>query len=212
MKWQSVYLFGRLDETKAARLDAISHRRKHPKGTLLFMEGETPKELLLVTAGVVRVYKVDEKGTEITLHHFGPGSLVAEMAALEKIPFPASAAAETDVELIGVALEPFEQEFLNDPAVARSIIRSLCFKVKGLERALSRAITPSALQRTVRFIRENPELFTTLKQREIASLLGLAPETLSRVLRKLKDQGVVGRNGSEFVLLDPAKLALFTDA
>lgn len=211
MKWQSIYLFGTLDETRAARLEAISHTRRFNKGALIFMEGETPRDLLLVRSGVVRVYKVDNKGGEITLHHFGPGSLVAEMAALERVGYPASAVAETDAEITGVPLEVFEREFLNDPAVSRAIIKSLCLKVKSLERALSRAITPSALQRTVRFIRENPELFTTLKQREIASLLGLAPETLSRVLRKLKDDKIVGRRGAGFEILDSARLEVAGD-
>ena len=211
MNWQSVYLFGALGEEQTKRLDAISRSRAYPKGSFLFMEGDAPKELMLVVSGVVRIYKVDDKGGEITLHHFGPGSLVAEMAALEKIPYPATAVAETDVTVAGILLDPFEQDFLNNPAVSRAIIKSLCLKVKSLDRALSRAITPSALQRTIRFIRENPDLFTTLKQREIASLLGLAPETLSRVLRRLKDEKLVGRRGSEFVILNAPALAGFQE-
>lgn len=206
MKWQSLYLFGKLDEQKALELDKISTVRRFKKGSFVFMEGETPKELYAVISGVVRIYKVDDKGTEITLSHFGPGSMVAEMASLEKMPFPASAVAETEVELVAIALDPFEKDFLSDPQFARAIIRSLSFKVKSLERALSRAITPSAMQRTVMFIRENKELFTTLKQREIASLLGLAPETLSRVLRKLKDEGIVDRAKSNFVIMNEEKL------
>lgn len=212
MKWQALYLFGKLDEKKAAELEKISTTKRFKKGSFIFMEGETPKELYAVESGVVRIYKVDDKGTEITLSHFGPGSMVAEMASLEKMPFPASAVAETDVELVAIALDPFEERFLSDPQFARAIIRSLNFKVKSLERALSRAITPSAMQRTIMFIRENRELFTTLKQREIASLLGLAPETLSRVLRKLKDDGVVTRTNSNFVILDEDKLEFLCES
>jgi CRP/FNR family transcriptional regulator len=45
--------------------------------------------------------------------------------------------------------------------------------------------------RVAKFIYENGELFLKLKQNKVAALLNIAPETMSRTMRKFKEKGIV---------------------
>lgn len=45
-----------------------------------------------------------------------------------------------------------------------------------------------------------------MPKRAIAAQLSVAPETLSRVLRRLRDLGLVSQSGSVMNLIDPGRL------
>jgi len=108
------------------------------------------------------------------------------MPCLEHADYPATAVCETNVEMLLIDYDVFEKEFLKDPAISLNIIRSLSKKIKNLDMTFTRAVTMNASQKCARFIYENEELFLTLKQKKIAEILNITPETLSRTIKKLK--------------------------
>jgi CRP/FNR family transcriptional regulator len=60
-----------------------------------------------------------------------------------------------------------------------------------------------------KFIYENSELFEDLKQHNIASLLNIKPETLSRKLKEFKDLGIIENKGSKLIVKDKEKIKEF---
>lgn len=52
----------------------------------------------------------------------------------------------------------------------------------------------------------------SMARTEIANYLRMAPETVSRVLRRLSDEGVIAVNQREMLLLDPDRLAALAAA
>ncbi len=207
MELKKFYLFSTLSEEQIAQLQQLASLRHREAGTILFMAGERPRHLLLLQKGRVRVYRHDDRGTEVTLHRFGPGDLIAEMPALEKLPYPATAVCESSVELIVIALEPFEQMLSDSSALAGAIVRSLCKKIRHLEQALGRTTGGDATTRVATLLRDSPDLFASLRQHEVASSLGMTPETLSRVLGKLRSSGVITKRQGRYVVCDQKALA-----
>lgn len=206
MKLESFYLFSRLSGDQIAQLEALATVRRYEAGSVLFMAGQMPRHLLLLKKGRVRVYRHDDRGTEVTLHHFGPGDLIAEMAALEKMPYPASAVCESGAELVVIALAPFERILADSPALSGSIIRSLCHKIRHLEQAFRRTAGGGATARVAALLCDSTHLFDSMRQHEIASMLGMTPETLSRTLKKLRHQGLIEPTPKGFRICDRAQL------
>ncbi len=209
MKLNEFYMFEALGPKHLKRLEEISLYKKYKKGQLLFLEGERPDKLHLLTAGVLKVYKTDPKGNEVVMKHFHPVELIAELANLEHIPFPASAAFETDGEVLVIDYSRFESEFLQNPALSVSIIKSLTLKLRALNTVISQSMTMTSTGKVARFVYDNEGLFLELKQHKIASILNITPETMSRVIRKLRESGAIEKVGSRFSVIDRSKLQEF---
>jgi len=206
MDFKDIYLFENLKDEQLLRLKQLSSVKEFKKGVMLFFEGDEPKNLYILTEGVLRVFKSDFKGNEVVLKYFYPVSLIAELANLDHIPYPASAEFEEDSKMIVVNFTAFEKEFLNNPDVLLSIVKSLTKKLKGLEEVISRSLTMDSTSRVAKFIYENDDLFLELKQNKISAILNITPETMSRVLKKFKDCGIIEFRDRKFRIIDKKKL------
>ncbi|WP_240330166.1 helix-turn-helix domain-containing protein [Campylobacter fetus] len=56
---------------------------------------------------------------------------------------------------------------------------------------LQNELTLKSDAKVAKFIVENPDLFSTIKHTQIASILNIAPETLSRTISQFKQQGMI---------------------
>ena len=209
MELKDIYLFENLSAPQMDRLKQISISREYKKGNILFHEGDEPKSLHVLVKGALKVYKTDFKGNELVMKYFYPVSLIAELAHLDHIPYPATAAFETDGKVIALNFSAFEKEFLRNPDISLVIIRSLSKKLRDLEGVISRNLTQDATVRVAKFIYENEDIFLQLKQNKISSILNLTPETLSRTLKKFKDGGILENRNRKFLLLQKEKLREF---
>jgi CRP/FNR family transcriptional regulator len=203
------YLFESLKQPHLQRLEEISSVKEYKKGQFLFHEGDDPGRLHILIQGVLKVYKTDPRGNEITLNHFHPVALIAELANLEHIPYPATAVFETDGKVIAIGYGPFERDFLKNPEIAFSIIKSLTRKMITLNTVISHNLTMTATSKVARFIHDNERLFQGLKQHKVASILNITPETMCRVLKRLKESGAIEKTESRFGIVDRERLKGF---
>ncbi len=206
MDLKDIYLFKNLSGENLKKLERFSYEKEFKKGDLLFYEGEEPEYLYILTEGVVRVFKTDFKGHEITLHHFYPVSLIAELANFDRINYPASAEFETDGKVLAINFDMFENELLKNPTLSYEILKSLLYKIKILDNVIVQNLMMDAVSRVAKFIYEHEDLFNELKHNKIASVLNITPETLSRVLKKFRDQGILLKEKSHYKVVDREKL------
>lgn len=209
IKLEDFYLFENLGRAHLERLKEISSFKDYGKGRMLFFEGEAPESLNILVEGVLRVYKTDPKGNEVVLNHFHPVALIAELANLERMPFPATAVFETDGRVLRIEYDAFEMEFLKDPEISFSMIKSLTRKLKALNTVISQNLTMTSTSKVARFIYDNEALFTELKQHKIASILNITPETMCRALKRLKEGSAIGKPSGRFRVLDRERLREF---
>lgn len=191
MELSKVYFFSSLSQDQIKKIEKITKTKKYKKGEFLFFEGEKPKYLQILLNGIIKIYKTTQNGSEIIINHFYPTTMIAEMPCFEHMHYPATAVCETDAEILLIDYDIFEKEFLNDPAVSFNIIKSLSKKIKNLDETFTRTITMNALQKCARFIYENEKLFCDLKQKKIAQILNITPETLSRTIKKFKNEEIL---------------------
>ncbi len=208
-KLKNFYLFRHLDERQFARLEEISNIVDYKKGTILFFEGDEPKNMIVLLDGILQVYKTDQKGNKVILHHFFPVDMIAEIVNLEHMRYPASAEFETDGKALLIQYDLFEKEFLKDPEVAFAFIRSLSKKIKYLENVIATNLVMNSTARVAKFICEHGHEIATLKKSMIAADLNMTPETLSRILKKLSTLGLIEKKKDEIVILDREGLETF---
>jgi CRP/FNR family transcriptional regulator len=190
MNLKNIFLFKNLTDEEYNKIISFSTFKKLKKGDIVFYEGEKPKYLHLLLKGEAKVYKSDSKGNELVIHKFSPISLIAELANFNNNPFPASCKMETDGEILLINFEKF-REFIKKGDICMNIMSSLLKKMSYLDSMIHTNLILDTKTKIAKFIYENPEVFESLKQHNIASLLNIKPETLSRKLKEFKDLGII---------------------
>ena len=208
MNLREITLFERLDDAKLKEIDSFSTLHHLKKEEIVFFEKEPPAHLHILMSGIAKVYKSDKKGKEIVIHHFYPVTMIAELANLESMPFPASCAMESDGSILKVDFAEFKK-LLKDSDVCYEMLKSLTKKMKFLDNVILSNIILDTTAKVAKFIYEHDDLFLSLKQHKIASILNIKPETLSRTLKKFKDLGILENENNKIELIDKEKLQTF---
>ncbi|WP_301006356.1 MULTISPECIES: Crp/Fnr family transcriptional regulator [Helicobacter] len=192
-------------------LFSLGYKRFYHKEEILFFEGETPKQLFVLLSGKVRVYKTIEQSPktrsrnakkiakEQILHQICAPNFIAEMPIFLNQPFPASAACDEECEILEISLATFQKQCMGNPTFCRELVASLCNKIKMLESHIAQN-SLGLKERLMNFLHANETELAHLTQRQIAQKLNTSAESLSRVLRELKSQGVLNTQKGKIIL------------
>jgi CRP/FNR family transcriptional regulator len=135
--------------------------------------------------------------------------MVAEMATLENMNFPATAVATRDNTMVALVDRAKFLEILKDDSIfSFYIIRSLTKKIKHLEVAINRNLIFDTTSKVCSLIKENPEFIENSKNIQIANILNMAPETLSRTLSKLRKLNIIDKNNK---IINEEKINIFLE-
>lgn len=206
-------LFSGLDPDKIAELAAVAELRRRQKGRLLFRTGEPADGFYGVASGKVRIYRSSPSGKEHILHVFGPGEAFAEVVVFQGGVFPADAQTLEDSELLFFPRRGFVALLRDDPELAMAMLALLSsrlrFFVKKIEE-LSLKEVPARLAAHLLLLhaaQKKRRLDLELSKGQLAGYLGTIPETLSRVLRRMAEDGLIALDGQAVVLTDVERLA-----
>ncbi len=188
---KEIYLFRDLDDDTLEEISKITSVIKLSKDYILFYEGEKSKFLYLLTKGIIKVYKTSSNDKEIILKYFHANEFIAEVANFENIAYPATAQCFIDSEVLKIDFLKLKEIIYNNPKLAFIIQTSLIKKIRNLEKLVSLHIVLDSKERIAKYIYEQPEHFFNTKNILIAEILNISPETLSRMLKYFKDEGLV---------------------
>ncbi|MBT2133158.1 Crp/Fnr family transcriptional regulator [Croceibacterium sp. LX-88] len=190
--------------------------RKLRRGEVLFAAGDENTACATLLKGALKVTSVDEQGTERILAIVHPSGFIGELFApfahhdvvaltdSELCVFPRSEmgrAIDLNPRLSQALLRRSQEDLLQSrELLALSGRRSAPSKVAGLVMGIAEGASDSSCHAAREF--ELP-----LTRGEIAGMLGLTIETVSRALTKFERDGVIRRRGARGIeLLDPAQL------
>jgi len=202
MKLQNFYLFSNVDTQSLQNISRNIIEKKFSHGNIIFYKGDSSENLHLLVKGSVKMYKYNSNDEEILLHYFNDESLIGEMATFEDIPYPANCMAESDVTIWSIKKDDFILALHNNPNLALKIIFSMSTKIKILEQSIDLNISKNSMQRVVSLILYNKEIFEQRSRIKIASMLNMKQETLSRVIKKLKDSHAIAIKNKVITILN----------
>ncbi|WP_428329798.1 Crp/Fnr family transcriptional regulator [Mucilaginibacter sp.] len=160
--------------------------KKLRKKQYLLQEGNVCKYLCFVEKGLLRSYNVDEKGEEHMNMFAWEGWWTSDMYSFfsgEKAVINIDAIEDTEFLTINAAA--FEEMTLKVPKMDRYFRILFQNSLVTKERRLISAVTHSAEEKYTKLAESNPKLIQRVPQNLIASYLGLAPETLSRIRKNI---------------------------
>jgi CRP-like cAMP-binding protein len=190
-------------------------RRSVPAGVALFVEAG--RVALGVAAAETDQLTADGRATQAMEHQLGmvegPAWLEANAAVLN-LPSAVDAVTETAVLLRRVPLDDFRAALSSGSTAALALLTDMARAHRQqMELAVSR-LSKDAEARCAEWLLAHAEssdkgvcsVKLQLRKRLIAAQLGIAPETLSRVLRHLRERSLISGSGRVVNLVDPGGL------
>ncbi|RUM71761.1 MAG: Crp/Fnr family transcriptional regulator [Sulfurovum sp.] len=189
-KLKEISLFSTLDEEALDTLqsDMIVHHYK--QNSIVFFEGDRSIYLHILLEGEVKLYKTSPKGTQIHMHNFIAPNVIALFAAIEEIPFPATCEFVHDGMLGLIPLEKI-QLYRQNVNFSISLSSALSKRMKMLSNVFHKETIFTSEAKIADMLLHNTSVFSCCKNNEIASILNMTPETLSRILSKLKKKKLI---------------------
>ena len=189
------------------------------KGETIFLEGETCSAFYLVLEGRVKVFRVSPEGREQVLHDLKKGATFAEAALLNLGVYPASAMAEEPTRLLRIDGPGFLRLFREHERLASAMVASLSHWLLDLVARVEELSVVSAGARLAHYLVRVPSrtengvmvVELAMSKKELAAYLSITPETLSRMLRRWTDRGIVEVDRRKLKILDGRVLAAIAD-
>jgi CRP-like cAMP-binding protein len=150
----------------------------------LLKAGETCRQLSFIAKGLIKSYNVDDKG-EDHVNLFGwEGWWVSDFYSfLSANPAQLNIEAIEDTEVLQITLADYEALLVEVPVMERYFRILYQNSIVTKERRLMSSITHTAEEKYQHLLQHHPEIIKRIPQTLIASYLGLAPETISRIRR-----------------------------
>lgn len=157
-----------------------------PAGGFLIEEGKYCNHIAFLTAGRLRVYYHDMDGNEVTCYFVAPGQFISSYTSyLTHTPTREYIEAMEDADLFIIDRESMEElsERVPKLQIFRRVVAENLYLM--MERRITMLQSYSAQERYEKFLEENPDIILNVPLQYTASFLGITPQHLSRLRKKL---------------------------
>ncbi len=195
---REIPLFSELNQKQLEEISSIATLKRYYKEQVIFNPSQKGEHFFVLKKGKVKVYKTS-KGKEQIIKIFEKPALFGEAASFTGKNFPAWAEAIEDSEVVLIPRKDFINLMRQDPEIGMSLMSVMAQRLMYLTGVIESLSLKSALSKIASYIlkkvedeKREVEFSTNLAAME----LGLTKETVSRMLGKLKELGIIEKSKS----------------
>lgn len=185
------------------------------KNEIIYEEGHNSNFIYLIIKGIVKCHKLDELGKELTTALHKEDDLFGYTSFTQNIPYQETATGMSDVEVVGMSKSELVNVLNQNHKVTLELIQLLTDDLKVVKDQLLQMAYSSVNKKTATTIlkfaeklNRNPEDPIRISRNDLASVAGIATETLIRTMSNFKKQGLIEIEGRNIRILDLQKLKL----
>lgn len=190
----------------------------YPAAVELFPQGSTAREVYLIEFGLVKLFRLGQDGQELIVGLRSTGWILGAASVIIRKSHPVTAVTLTPCRIRRIPAHTFLTLLSSDAQLSWHLHQEHCqeiynqfsqlvglgcmsarHRLEQLLWQLTSALEPDESQKEIR-------LKLPLKYWEIAELIAITPQYLSRVLKQLQEEGIIIREKGEIVVSSPHKL------
>jgi CRP/FNR family transcriptional regulator len=210
---KSINFFDALDDKQIKYLVNISSIRSFNKGTIVYYESDIDYSLQFLISGLIKIYKIDKYDNEIFLYHIYPKNMISEFTSIDDTSIYCFSNAQfiENGSILSIDFKKFKRYFLDTKILSSAFIKEILDKSHQLQHIINRELVFDATAKVAFMLQNELDVFNSLKKTQIAFMLHIQPETLSRVLKKLIKNNIITQNeNKDYIIIDkPRLLAIF---
>lgn len=210
-------IFSSLLRNQKNKISCIMDLHRYRKKQILFLEGNPNHHIYAIKSGIVKIFKTTEGGKDHILKILNDGNLMAFDATYSN-EYNYSAEVIEDSEICMMKKDDFISLLKEDADLAIEIIKILTRELEEARCSIRDLTTKTAFQKVAWLLLSLPNIFSSandlkrtitlpLSRKELSDMLGLSPETLSRILSQFEQDNIVKISGKKILVLAPRKLA-----
>ena len=207
---RSIPLFGGLEEDALDEIADLLIDRRYPARSVIFEEGVPGDYMYVIKQGQVKISKLSDDGREKILEILGPGDFVGEMALLDGGPRSASVKSTEPCILLALSRQDFMALLRENPGISLELIRELTRRLRETDEQIRGLLFERVEGRTRRLLRRiardpvdgRPDRRATqpTTHQHLADQVGTSRETITRVLKELREEGWLERQGKRYLV------------
>lgn len=215
-------LFQDLDRQALQDILQYAQARTAEEGAFFFLEGNPATHLHILLEGSVKLTQVTPDGQQVILEVANPRQEFAVLALLEEIDYPVSAQAVKDSKALAWDKESLDVLMKKYPQIAINALYTVVhhtrefqrqvrdLSTKRVARRIARTLTRLASQ-TGKKTEEGVLIDMPLTRQDIAEMTGTTLYTVSRVLKKWEEKGLIKSKRAEITITYPHGLVVIAE-
>ncbi len=177
--------FTRLTEEEVGALTDSIVIKEIDKGDFLLREGQRNTNTFFILTGLVRQYKVIN-GEEITTNFFGEGQWIIALTSFSEDTISSDYLVCEERTSVVVGNEQKAQEIFRKFPRLETVSRAVMETVFAEQQKMFTSyLTDTPEQRYLSLLKERPDIIQRVPQYHIASYIGVKPESLSRIRKRI---------------------------
>jgi len=186
-------VFREIDESARKAIADQGVLRSIRQNKQIFFEGEKGLSFYLLVDGAVKLFKTGSDGHEVTMRVAKPKETFAEAILFENDLYPVSAVAVADSKVFTIQRSIIVR-MLESADFRHQFIAGLMKRIRYLANRILYLTTYSVEERFFEFLQdrygEQTSYDIRLSKKDIAAAIGTTPETLSRLILRMRKIGV----------------------
>ena len=186
---------------------------KVAEGNNVYEEGHNSNTIFLISKGVIKCHKLDEQGKELTTALYKEDDFFGYSSFTENTSYRETATAIKDSELKGLAKSELLNILNTNHQVTLELIQLLSDDLSGAKAQLLEMAYSSVYKKTANTIlkfadklNKNPKDPIRISRNDLASVAGIATETLIRTMSTFRKEGIIEIDGRNIKIINLEKL------
>ncbi len=205
---RSLNFFSSLNEEQIDKLISICSIRNYKNEYVLHYEKSKTDRLLFLVDGLAKAYKIDKHGNETFLYHIYADRIVSELSTFEDdylISYSNIILIE-DSKILSIEYPKFKEHFLDNGVLCTELAKEIIIQSKQLQDLVDREFIFDSVSKVAMMLATDIGMFNKLKRYDVSAMLHMQPATLSRVLNRLKRDGIIDIFHGEVKVLQRVQL------
>lgn len=214
---QLVPIFQELATEQLDTIESIVRHHHYQTGETIFSADDPLNQLMIVSAGQVKVYQLAANGREQLLYLLQSGDIDGEAALFENQRRTSFGEALVPTDICSIRREDFQELMQKYPSISINVLNVFGKRLTKLERQTTSTATESVEARLANYLTETAASLKTdtfklpLKKKDLATFLGTTPETISRKLTRFEQQGLITQKAGKTIQINDADQLLLAE-
>lgn len=215
-------LFRGVDSAALVDIQAAGFRKRLESGEILFQQGDSAALLFIVIAGRLRATQTTSDGQQIIIRYLGPGETAGHTILSRGDVHLSTVMAVHDTFLIGWSGDTIQRIMEQHPSVAINALVMLSARYHEIQRRLLELSTEKVEQRVGHMVlrlanqagrhtARGVEIAFPLSRQDLAEMTGTTLHTVSRILSRWEDLGIVDCGRRQITLCKPQALTTISN-
>ena len=180
------------------------------KGKTIYCKGNSSNFIFYIISGEVKTYSTHEEGKELITGLFEKHDFFGFTSLSENVPYNENAVTIKESKLLKIGKKELYDLIRQNPQIAINFLDILTENTNSLKESLIHMAYDSVRKKTAESIlmlkTKSKKNKIEISRYDLASLIGIAKETLIRALAEFKEEGMIKTGRNTIKILDAQKL------